>query len=230
MSKDTRPDQLVVFLPTQATPSAGERELLARLRAGDEAAFVDLVRRWSRTMLRVARGHVSTDDSAQEVVQETWLAVIKGLDGFEGRSSLRTWVFRVLVNTAKTRGVTESRMTPMSSLATGDDDGAIVDPDRFRGPADRYPGHWTSAGAPQRWDGDPPRGALRVEVRALLEAALAGLPQRQRNVVVLRDIEGCGSDEVCQILGLTRENQRVLLHRGRAKLRGALETYYRGGS
>lgn len=229
MSQDSRTQGLTDLVPPQMEPYPAAQELLARLRTGDEAAFADLVQRWSRTMLRLARGHVSTDDSAQEVVQETWLAVIKGLAGFEGRSSLRTWVFRVLVNTAKTRGVKESRVTPMSSLADDDGGGALVDPDRFRGRDDPYPGHWTPGGGPQRWDGDPLRGALRVEVRALLEAALDALPERQRSVVVLRDVEGCDSDEVCQILGLTPENQRVLLHRGRAKVRGALEAYYRSG-
>jgi RNA polymerase sigma-70 factor, ECF subfamily len=216
-------------IPTQRAAEDGDADLLTRLRAGDEAAFTKLVEQWSRTMLHVARSHVSTQDSAREVVQETWLAVIKGLDSFEGRSSLKTWTFRILVNTAKSRGVREARSVPMSSLASEDDGGPTVDPDRFRGPDDRWPGHWTVQGAPQRWRTDPSVAALRTEVRDLLGQALESLPVRQREVVVLRDVQGCDSEEVCAILDLSPANQRVLLHRGRAKLRAALEDYYRRG-
>ena len=215
-------------VPAQATADA-DRDLLARLRAGDEAAFADIVARWSRTMLHVARAHVSTDDSAQEVVQETWLAVIKGLSGFQERSSLKTWVFRILVNTAKTRGVREARTVPMSSVIQLDDDSPTVDPSRFRSADDQYPHNWTPEGLPQRWEGDPAREVLRGEVRSLVTSALDTLPERQRTVVLLRDVQGCDSDEVCDILGLTAENQRVLLHRGRARVRAVLEDYYRRG-
>lgn len=219
-----------VGLPIQPASRAGDDELLKRLRAGDETAFGDIVDRWSRTLLRVARGHVSTDASAQEVVQETWLAVIKGLDGFEGQSSLKTWVFRILVNIAKTRGVREARTVPMSSIVLPADEGPTVDPSRFRGADDQYPHNWTPHGAPQPWDGDPARGVLRGEVRGLVAAALDELPERQRTVVLLRDVQDCDSDEVCEILGLSAENQRVLLHRGRARVRAALEDYYRRGN
>jgi len=209
---------------------AAEDELLARLRAGDEAAFAGLVDAWSRPLLRVARGYVSTDASAQEVVQDTWLAVVRGLDAFEGRSSLQTWVYRILINTAKSRGVRERRVLLVASFGPQEETGPTVDPARFRGADEEWAHHWTAEGAPTRWDGDPVAGALRGEIRALLDQALSALPERQRVVVVLRDVEGRGPEEVCEVLGLTAENQRVLLHRGRAKVRAALEDYYRGGS
>jgi RNA polymerase sigma-70 factor, ECF subfamily len=213
--------------PTSITDDA----LLQRLRDRDERAFDELVRAWSPLMLRVARGFVSTDASAQEVVQEAWLGVIRGLASFEGRSSLRTWVFRILVNIAKTRGVKEQRSTPLSALGPEDTNSPTVDPDRFRGADDpEWPRHWTTAGVPRRWDVDPEVGVLRTETRALVSAALEELPERQRAVLVLRDVQGFDSDEVCDLLGVTAENQRVLLHRGRAKVRSALEAYYTGGA
>ncbi|WNV73957.1 RNA polymerase sigma factor [Geodermatophilus sp. DSM 44513] len=208
-------------------PRPAEDPVVAALLAGDEALFARLVTSWSAAMLRLARAHVSTDASAQEVVQETWLAVLRGLPGFEGRSTLRTWVFRILVHTATARGVRESRVTPVGDL-TDEPGGATVDPARFRGPGDRWHRHWTPAGQPRPWDGDPAQGALRAEVRALLEAALDALPPRQRTVVVMRDVEGFTAAEVREVLGLTAANQRVLLHRGRARVRAALEVYHRG--
>ena len=228
MDKTSTADPATAAVPRQAGPDAtAESDLLRRLRAGDEQAFVGIVEKWSRTMLRVARGFVSTDASAQEVVQDTWLAVVRGLSSFEERSSLRTWTFRILVNTAKTRGVRDSRTIPLSSVTLDDAGGPTVDPSRFRAADDEWPGNWTPAGMPVRWDADPEAGALRKEVQQLVEAALVDLPDRQRTVVVLRDVEGCDSDEVCAILGVSAENQRVLLHRGRAKVRAALEDYYR---
>jgi RNA polymerase sigma-70 factor (ECF subfamily) len=205
--------------------SATEDHVVAALQAGDHALFAELVTSWSASMLRLARTHVPTDASAQDVVQETWLAVLHGLSGFKGRSTLRTWVFRILVNTAKSRGIRESRVTPVADFA--DDGGPTVDPARFRGPDDRWHRHWTPAGQPQPWDGDPAQGALRAEVRELLDAALRALPPRQRAVVVMRDVEGFTAEEVREVLDLTPENQRVLLHRGRAKVRAELEAYYR---
>jgi RNA polymerase sigma-70 factor (ECF subfamily) len=214
----------------ESTSTTEDAALLQRLRARDERAFDEIVRSWSPIMLRVARGFVSTDASAQEVVQEAWLGVIKGLGSFEGRSSLRTWVFRILVNIAKTRGVKEHRTTPLSSLGPDDESGPTVDPSRFRDVNDpEWPRHWTVAGTPQHWDVEPETGVLRAETRALVSAAVDELPERQRQVVVLRDVHGFESEEVCDLLGLTTENQRVLLHRGRAKVRAALETYYAGG-
>jgi RNA polymerase sigma-70 factor (ECF subfamily) len=209
---------------------AGERTegaLLRRLRCGDEQAFDQLVRAWSPPMLRVARGFVSTDASAQEVVQDTWLGVIRGLAGFEGRSCLRTWVFRILVNIAKTRGVKEQQTIPLSAVAADEDTGPTVDPSRFRDPGDPdWPRHWTPAGTPRRWDTDPEAEVIRGEIRNVVSAAVAALPPRQREVVVLRDVQGFDSGEVCELLRMTAENQRVLLHRGRAKVRAALEVYH----
>jgi RNA polymerase sigma-70 factor (ECF subfamily) len=198
-----------------------ESELLASLRAGDEAAFARLVDDWSRPMLMLARGFVSTEASAEEVVQDAWLAVIRGLDGFEGRSALRTWVYRILVNIAKTRGVREHRSVPWSSL--GDEDtGPTVDPERFRGPDDPYTGGWRSF--PQEWR-SAEDGVLESEVRDHLRHALERLPDRQRIVLTLRDVIGCSSEEVCDLLGVSAGNQRVLLHRARAATRAALESY-----
>ena len=211
--------------------SAAQVELLDRLRAGDRTAFAELVDAWSPMLLRVARLHVSTHASAEEVVQETWLAVIRQLDRFEGRSSLRTWVFRILENQARTRGVREARTVPWS-FASGADGhehaGATVDPARFRGPEDRWPGGWTPDGRPTAWEPPPEDAAMAAEVRRELRAALDELPDRQRTVVELRDVYGLSSDETCERLGLSPGNQRILLHRGRARLRARLEDVYRG--
>jgi len=205
-------------------PFPPDDELVARLRDRDEAAFVMLLDAWSDGLLRLARSFVSTTDSAAEVVQDTWLAVIQGIGKFEGRSSLRTWVYRILVNTAKRRGRRESRTVPWSSLLpTPDDEGPTVDPARFGGPGDPYPGHWRQFPAP--WP-SPEQHALADEVRAQVGAALAQLPERQRVVIMLRDVEGYGSDEVRSILDISAANQRVLLHRARAFVRGRLEEYY----
>jgi RNA polymerase sigma-70 factor (ECF subfamily) len=195
--------------------------LLTGLRAGDADTFGRLLDSWAPAMLRVARAYVSTGDSAAEVVQETWLAVIKGLQGFEGRSSLRTWVFRILTNIAKTRAAKESRTVPWSSVDP-EDEGPTVDPARFRGGDDEYPGHWREFPAPWR---SPESAALDHEVRTVLHAAIGRLPVRQRLVVELRDVEGYTADEVCTMLQLAPGNQRVLLHRGRATVRAALESY-----
>jgi RNA polymerase sigma-70 factor (ECF subfamily) len=207
-----------------------QRELVARLRAGDRAAFAELVDAWTPVLLRVARLHVSTSASAEEVVQDTWLAVIGQLDRFEGRSSLRTWVFRILENRARSRGVREARAVPWSSaFADEADDGVpTVDPARFRGPDDRWPGGWTPAGRPVAWEPPPEDAAVAAEIRSELRAALDELPDRQRTVVELRDVHGLSADEVCAQLGVSSGNQRILLHRGRARLRARLEDVYRG--
>jgi RNA polymerase sigma-70 factor (ECF subfamily) len=196
--------------------------LVARLRSRDEAVFSELVVSWSRSMLMVARAFVSTDASAEEVVQDTWLAVIRGIGRFEGRSSLRTWVYRILVNTAKTRGVRESRTVPWSSLAHDEDRGATVDPALFRGADDQYPGGWRSF--PHEWQSSE-SGALAGELRAQLRCALDALPDRQRVVITLRDVMGHSADEVCEILDISGGNQRVLLHRARATVRSHLAPY-----
>jgi RNA polymerase sigma-70 factor (ECF subfamily) len=198
-----------------------DEALVAGVRSGDEAVFADLVRDWSRSMLVVARAFVSTEASAEEVVQDTWLAVLRGIDHFEGRSSLRTWVYRILVNTAKTRGVRESRTVPWSSLG-GEDAGPTVDPARFRGADDHYPGGWVSF--PTEWrssEGDVLAGELLTLVRSAFDA----LPDRQRVVITLRDVMGHSSDEVCHLLDISGVNQRVLLHRARASVRARLAPY-----
>jgi RNA polymerase sigma-70 factor (ECF subfamily) len=204
-----------------------ESELVAALRAGDEAAFARLVTEWSRPMLLLARGFVSTEASAEEVVQDTWLAVIRGLDGFEGRSGLRTWVYRILVNTAKTRGVKEQRTIPWSSVA-GEDAGPVLDPALFQGRSEAHPGGWRAA--PSAWpDGIAVEGSvLAGEVRRELRVALDKLPDRQRIVLTLRDIVGHSSQEVCELLGISQANQRVLLHRARSAARLAIASYVEG--
>jgi len=151
--------------------------------------------------------------------------VVKGLDRFEGRSSVRTWVLSILSNLGKSRGVREARMLPWSSLDSDEDDGPTVQPDRFRGPDDPWPGNWSTVGSPRRWEAVPEEASLASEVRQELAAALAGLPDRQRTVLGLRDVHGLSSEEVCSLLGLSPGNERVLLHRGRSRLRSRLEAY-----
>ncbi len=198
-------------------------DLVAGVRAGDEAVFAALVRDWSRSMLMLARSFVSTDASAEEVVQDTWLAVIRGIDGFEGRSSLRTWVYRILVNTAKRRGGRESRTLPWSSLSAPDaDEGTGLDPDLFRGPADPYPGGWRSF--PRQWR-SAEEDLVASEVRTRVRSAIVALPERQRIVITLRDVLGHTSEEVCQMLEISGANQRVLLHRARTSVRSRLAPY-----
>lgn len=206
---------------------SADAELLARLRAGDEAAFRDLVVRWSPAMLRVARTFVGSLASAEDAVQDTWLGVVNGLHRFESRSSLRSWTFAILVNRARTRGAREARTVP-AQLGTGvAEHGPTVDPARFQGPDGAYPGHWTSSGAPRRWSDHPEDHALSREAVGVVETALEQLPPRQKLVVSLRDVHGFSSEEVCSVLKISPENQRVLLHRGRAALRQALEEYFR---
>jgi len=212
--------------PPASTTADPDAEVLEQLRQGDDQAFADLVDRWSPAMLRVARAYVSNAQSAEDAVQDTWLGVVRGLPTFEGRSTLRTWVFTILVNRARTRGSREARTVPLSSLAR-DDEGPTVDPARFRGAEDPYPDHWTPIGVPPRWETQPEGRVLAKEAVRLLGAALTALPPRQRVVVTLRDVQGLSSDEACEALTITAQNQRVLLHRGRAALRQALEDYYR---
>ena len=211
-----------VATPVSVDPDA---ELLARLRSGDEHAFRMLVERYSATMLHVARLHVRDRQAAEEVVQETWLAVIRGLERFEERSTLKTWLFRILTNRAKTRGVSEARSVPFSAVAAADaaGDQPAVDAGRFQGPGDPYPNHWSAA--PARWETLPDERLLSQETLRHIADAIERLPTAQRAVIRLRDVEGWDADEVCELLGLTGVNQRVLLHRARSKVRGALERY-----
>ncbi|HEY5853116.1 MAG TPA: sigma-70 family RNA polymerase sigma factor [Aldersonia sp.] len=199
-----------------------EQTLVARLRARDESAFAEIVDANTPAMLRTARMYVASREAAEEVVQETWIALIRGIDGFEGRSTLRTWLFRVLVNIAKTRGVRDHNLREDLAAAPYPD-GATVDPDRFRGPDDQWPGGWRAH--PAVWPPSPEGSTLAAEMMALTRRDLDKLPNRQRLVVTLRDVLGFDSEEVCQVLSLTMANQRVLLHRGRARVRAALETY-----
>jgi RNA polymerase sigma-70 factor (ECF subfamily) len=187
--------------------------ILARLRAGDEAAFDALVSQYDAALHRVARTFLPTRALTDDVVQETWLAVIRGLDRFEGRSSLRTWIFTILANRARTRAVREARNLPFSSI--GDAEGPTVDPTAFG-----RDGTWRSA--PPRLDCDPETNLLAGELRAHILDAVDELPEHMRAVLTLRDIVGLSPEEVCDILEISDGNQRVILHRARAKLRTAL--------
>jgi RNA polymerase sigma-70 factor, ECF subfamily len=199
-----------------------DRDLVEALRAGDEETFRRLVREWHAPLLRVAQIFVPSRATAEEVVQETWLRVLRALDRFEGRSSLRTWVFRILVNTAKTRAQRDGRVIPFSALQDAARmPEAAVDPDRFRPEDDeRFPGHWS---APPR--DLPEERLLAAETREVIAQAIETLPPSQRAVISLRDVEGWSSEEVRNALDLSEVNQRVLLHRARAKVRAALEDY-----
>jgi RNA polymerase sigma-70 factor (ECF subfamily) len=206
-----------------------EDVIVARVRAGDEAMFALLLDTWSSGMLRAARAYVSGAETAEDVVQDTWLAVIRGIDRFEGRSSLRTWVYRILLNTAKTRGGKDGRLVPVESL-TSELTGPTVDDRRFQGPEGAYPRHWREP--PAAWPpltmATPETELLSGEMRSEIDEAISALPTRQRIVITLRDLEGYGSEEVRAILDISAANQRVLLHRARAAVRARLERYFGG--
>ncbi|HSS09715.1 MAG TPA: sigma-70 family RNA polymerase sigma factor [Acidimicrobiales bacterium] len=203
-------------------PDESDGGLLAGLRAGDEEAFRALVTRHHGSLVRVASMYVRSTAVAEEVAQETWLAVIRGLDRFEERSSLRTWIFRILVNQARTRGARESSSIPFSSFLD-DTDEPTVDPHRFNGSEHRWPGHWVTF--PERWSDVPAERLVDAETRSEVDKAIRALPDAQRAVITLRDVEGWSSAEVCAFLGVSEVYQRVLLHRARARVRAALETY-----
>jgi RNA polymerase sigma-70 factor, ECF subfamily len=210
--------------PASRDPDAA---LVAALRTGDEEAFAALVRRYQATLTRIARMYVSTDAAAEETVADTWLAVVDGLDRFEHRSSFRTWLFRITANIAKTRGVRDRRSLPFASLGPGDDGEPAVPADRFQGDDGAAPGRW--AAPPRPWE-DPERRLASLEARERLRAAIAALPERQRAVLTLRDVEGLDAEEVADLLDLSPGNQRVLLHRARSKVRAALEDYFDEGA
>lgn len=199
-----------------------EEQLVQRLRARDEAAFMDVVRQHHGALLRLARAFLP-DGPAEETVQETWIALLEGIDQFEERSSLKTWLTRVLLNKAKTRAVKEGRVVPLSSLEQETAEGeSAVPPDRFQ-----PDGHW--ALPPFDWRARSPEGALMdAQVRAVIEAAIARLPAMQRSVITLRDVEGWDGPEVCNALTISESNQRVLLHRARSAVRAALEKHLDG--
>lgn len=203
---------------------ADEQQLVAALRDGDEQAFSWLLDEYDARLRRLARAFVSTDAVAEEVVQDTWLGVVRGLRGFEGRSSLKTWIYQILTNTARTRGVKEHRSLPFSSAGGVDGDDrtwtGTFDPERFRTSGD-WAGWW--ADPPQPWQ--PDEQVERAVVLDLVRAAVAALPDNQRIVMSLRDLDGWSSDEVCNVLGITQTNQRVILHRARARVRAALDPH-----
>jgi RNA polymerase sigma-70 factor (ECF subfamily) len=202
-----------------------DADLLVQLRAGDEAAMAQLVDQWSPAMFRVARSFVDSPQSAEDAVQDAWLGMLSGLAAFEGRSSLRTWTFTILVNRARTRGAREARTLPRSPLAGHD---GVAAEDWLAGPGGEPTRTWSSIGAPSRWDTAPENVALSKETLLELDRALSGLPARQRQVVTMRDVCGMSSEEVCAALEISPANQRVLLHRARAVLRSALAGYYGG--
>lgn len=201
-----------------------ERRILDALRAGDEDAFATLVRRLHQPLVRTAMRYVREEAVAEEVVQDTWIAVVKGIDRFEGRSSLRTWIFRIATFQAKSRGERERRHITLSSLFDdGDGDGGpSVEAERFMD-SGRFPGHWSQP--PTDWGADVERRLLAGEARSVIEATLTELSEGQRTVMTLRDLDGFTSDEVCEVLDISAGNQRVLLHRARSRVRGALERY-----
>jgi RNA polymerase sigma-70 factor, ECF subfamily len=191
-----------------------ELELVEALREGDEEAFAELVDRYHGSLVRVARMYVRDGATAEEVAQETWLAVLGGIDRFEARSSVKTWLFRILTNRAKTRGEREARSIPFSSM--GEPDHPAAEPDD---PPELTPGLWRS------WEGDPEERLLAGEAREVILATIETLPPTQRATITLRDIEGLSAEEVCNVLDVSDTNQRVLLHRARSTVRRALERY-----
>jgi RNA polymerase sigma-70 factor (ECF subfamily) len=206
-------------MPTERTD---EHTLIDALRRGDESAFMALVEEYGPALLRVARMYVPTAAVAEEVVQETWIGVLNGIDRFEGRSSLKTWIFRILVNIAKTRGARERRSTPFSSAARAAEGEPSVDPDRFLPQGVEGARGWALGPVP--WPG-PEESLLSGETRDVILGAIEKLPPAQREVIRLRDVEGWSSEDVRNALELSETNQRVLLHRARSKVRGAIERY-----
>ena len=202
-----------------------DADLVGLLRAGDEAAIAQLVDQWSPFMLRVARSFVDSPQSAEDVVQDAWLGMLSGLANFEGRSSLRTWLFSILVNRARTRGAREARTLPQSPLISHEESAAD---DWLAGPGGEPVRTWCSIDVPSRWDTAPESVVLSREILRQLDRAVSALPPRQRQVVTMRDVCGMSTEEVCAAVGISPANQRVLLHRARAVLREALPEYYRG--
>jgi RNA polymerase sigma-70 factor, ECF subfamily len=203
--------------------SVDELALVERLRQGDEIAFRTLVAAHHRSMAHVARSFVATAADADKVVQEAWLGVLKGLERFEQRSSLKTWIFRILINCAKTRGARERRTVPFSSVAADAAASPSVPPERFRGADNPWAGHWLVH--PGRWSALPEDRLMSREVLDVIQTAMDALVPAQRIVMHLRDIDGWTAEEVSDTLDITRGNQRVLLHRTRSRVRSEIESY-----
>jgi RNA polymerase sigma-70 factor (ECF subfamily) len=214
--------------PSQPMPLPEDTQLVQRLRDGDESAFELLLERYQASMVNVALLYVRERATAEDVVQETWVGVLQGLSRFEGRSSLKTWIFSILVNRAKTRAQREGRYVPISEFGNPDAESSepSVSPERFN-PEDhpKWPHHWTSAAMPHSWDEIPEEHLLSQETRDVIRRAIESLPPNQREVITLRDVQEWASGEVCNVLGISETNQRVLLHRARSKVRQALEQY-----
>jgi RNA polymerase sigma-70 factor (ECF subfamily) len=211
---------------TSSVASTTDLAVVERLRGGDEATFMMLVQQHQAPMLRIARMYVSSRAVAEDVVQEAWLGILKGLDRFEGRSSLRTWMYRIVTNVAKTRGQREGRSVPFSALA-GDDVDSAIDPEWFQGADERFPGGWRTF--PDDWRGIPEDRVIGHETLQMIGQAIDALPPMQAQVLRLRDVLGWTSDEVCNALDLSETNQRVLLHRARSRVRRELDGYLSGG-
>jgi RNA polymerase sigma-70 factor (ECF subfamily) len=230
--QDTLPDTLPDASTVAAAPQqpSDDALLVAALRRGDEAAFERLVARYYGPLLRLAMLYVHSRAVAEEVVQETWIGVLQGLDRFEGRSALKTWIFRILTNTAKTRAQREGRSVPFSALGEPEAQSgeSAVEVEHLL-PADdpQWPGHWASV--PRNWDEIPEERLLSLETRAHIRAAIEALPPTQREVITLRDVDGWTAEDVCNLLGLSESNQRVLLHRARVRVRRALDEYLADG-
>jgi RNA polymerase sigma-70 factor (ECF subfamily) len=207
-------------MPPPRTMALPDAEIVAALKRGDQDVFADLVETYSPGLMRMARMYVRDREVADEVVQDTWIAVLRGIDRFEGRSSLKTWIYRILMNMAKTRGQRESRSIPFSAAAGRDE--PSVDPDRFLDADHRFAGAWKLG--PSEWP-TPEEELLQGETRDVILAAIGELPESQRAVITLRDVEGFPADEVSELLGITDGNQRVLLHRARSKVRVAIEKH-----
>ena len=217
--------------PVSGLPGANDdARLVELLQAGDERAFARLIDSYHSAMLRLAAVYVRDRAIAQDVVQDAWLGVLRGIDRFEGRSSLKTWIFRILVTIARRHAAREKRTLPLSAVWDAFAGGAFeaaVEPDRFLPAGDpRWPGHWVSI--PLAWSNAPDEWLLAGETRRMIQAAIDALPSSQREVVCLRDAQGWSADEVCNILRISETNQRVLLHRGRSRVRRALERYLGG--
>lgn len=208
-------------------PTNKDGALLARLRNGEDSAFEELVNKHHGGLIRMAMGHVTDREIAEEVVQDTWMAVIEGLNRFEGRSSLRTWIFGILIHKAKDRGVREKRSTPFSDFeASADESEESIDPSRFHQSGDRD-GRW--AFPPQPWDDQTPEKLLASQQAiTAMNNAIDALPETLKDVLVLRDIEGVDSQEVCELLKITETNLYVRLHRARERVRQAVECYLEG--